>query len=92
MFKANATLAKFNRYAAPYRRRLQAMWALALVALFTLSQNASAQVTLVDTGVDVPAIITALATAMGTIVLAVMLAWGGFQIVKKSIRWMRGIG
>ena len=64
---------------------------MALMA-FVYSGVASAQITLPDTGVDVPGHITALVTALGLIAAAAIAAWAAFFAVRRGLSWVRRVG
>lgn len=61
----------------------------ALLAVTLLPSLAQAQVTLPDTGVDVPGLITASITGLGVIVVAALGGYAAFLLVRKAMGWMR---
>lgn len=73
------------------RKQVALMLALALVMCAT-SQSFATGVTLPDTGVDVPAIVTATVTFMGTCVSAIILAYAAFRGLKVAMRWFGKVG
>ena len=64
----------------------------AFLAFIAMSQMASAQVTLPDTGVDISEYVTAAATVLGAAVATVIGVFFAYRIIKITLRWTGKIG
>jgi hypothetical protein len=58
----------------------------------TLAAAHAEQVTLPDTGIDVPGHITAAVTGLGAVLAVAIGAWFAFLIVKKGLNYARRVG
>jgi uncharacterized membrane protein YccC len=70
------------------KRKIIAVFTTAIVAM-SVSAMAQDPVTLPDSGVDIPAYITAGITFMGGIVAAAVAGFAIFAAIKKGLVWFR---